>query len=57
MREPNRIVNPVPRAEWVQIPPPPFFYNMEARKAGVLIGLENRDGPYGPWEFDPLRLR
>ena len=30
---------------------------LEARKAGVLIGLENRDGPFGPWEFDPLRLR
>ena len=23
----------------------------------MLIGLENRDGPFGPWEFDPLRLR
>lgn len=30
---------------------------MEARKVGVLIGLENHDGLNRPWEFDPLSLR
>lgn len=30
---------------------------MEARKAGVLIGLENRDGISVPCGFDPYSLR
>ena len=29
----------------------------EVRKAGVLIGLENRDDLDRSWEFDPLCLR
>ena len=31
--------------------------NEEARKAGVLIGFENRDDLIRLWEFDPLSLR
>ncbi len=33
------------------------FLKTEVRKVGVLIGLENRDGVFDPWEFDPLCLR